>query len=322
MRSKAKDQRDEPNPEHFERFCHVIVPGILTDVCHVDNDLAAQVGEDIQVRAESYAALDDTARDVLMSPFAEEVFGYDPTDSPLDLRGAVAVVVRSSLLEETHSHGPVEAGGIKAITTRAAAPLSHFLAARRRHPVVVTDNQFADLADTHLRAWACLGAVASAYGSGGGRWPYRIPTAPVPDLPVTEVEVPKADGHQNAVVLSGIDTRFDQFLVQRLREAAEDSDPVWPIASLSRISRHLGKLLQAMEYLLAHEVPILTANYLLRPHEVWVRRGKLAPVDHQDPLAAWRVSRGLSGAHRATASEVVKQMEAEDLPTSSCRRSE
>src|SRR2546425_4301644 len=132
MRARAGERQGEPDPGHFERFCRVIVPGVLTDACHVDQDLATRVGEDILVRAESYAALDDTARDVLISPFAEEVAGYEPADSSLDLKGAVAVVVRSSLLEEAHSHGPVEAGGIEGITTMAAAPLSHFLAVRRR----------------------------------------------------------------------------------------------------------------------------------------------------------------------------------------------
>ena len=104
-------------------------------------------------------------------------------------------------------------------------------------------------------------------------------------------------------------------MVQRMQEAAENGDTVWLTASLSRISRNLGKLLRAMEYLLAHDVPILTANYLLRPHEVWVRRGELAPVDHKDPLAAWRVSRGLSGAHRATVAQAVKQLEAKEQST-------
>ncbi len=99
------------------------------------------------------------------------------------------------------------------------------------------------------------------------------------------------------------------------REGAEEADSVWLTASLSRISRHLGKLLRAVEYLLAHDVPILTANYLLRTHDVWVRRGELAPVDHKDPLAAWRVSRGLSGAHRATVPKVVEQLEAEEQNT-------
>jgi hypothetical protein len=96
-----------------------------------------------------------------------------------------------------------------------------------------------------------------------------------------------------------------------MRMAAE-GNMVWLTASLSRISRHLGKLLQAVEYLLAHDVPILTANYLLRPQDVWVRRGALAPIDHEDPLAAWQISRGLSGTHRAVAAKAVEQIEARE----------
>jgi len=310
VRAGAEDRQGEPDPGHFERFCNVVVPDLLTDVCHVSTELAAQIGEDILARAESYAMLDDTARNVLIAPFAEEVARYEPADSSLVLKGAVAVVVRSSLLEEAHAHGPVEAGGIQAITTLAAAPLSHFLAARRRHPVTVEHNLFADLADAWPRAWACLGAVAQAYGTGGGRWPYRVPAVPAPELPAAEVEAPAADTRDDAVILSGIDPRFDQEAVQRMREAAEAGDAVWLTASLSRISRHLGKLLQDVEYLLAHDVPILTANYLLRPRDVWVRRGQLATVDHEDPLAAWRATRGLSGAHRAVTAQAVKQMEA------------
>jgi hypothetical protein len=126
---------------------------------------------------------------------------------------------------------------------------------------------------------------------------------------------PRAGNRENAVVLSGIDTRFDQLFVQRMHEAVEGEDTVWLTASLSRISRNLGKLLRAMEYLLAYDVPILTANYLLRPHEVWVRCGELARTDLEDLLAAWRISRGLSGAHRATAAEVVKQLEAKEQTT-------
>jgi hypothetical protein len=77
-RAGARERQDQPDPQHFERFCREIVPGILTDVCHVEEELAARVGKDILVRAESYAALDDTARNVLISPFAEEVAGYEP----------------------------------------------------------------------------------------------------------------------------------------------------------------------------------------------------------------------------------------------------
>jgi hypothetical protein len=315
VRAGTRDGQGEPDPGHFERFCRTVMPEMLTGACGVDAGLAAQVGQDVLARGESYAALDDPARDVLMSPFAEEVAGYEPSASPLELKGAVAVIVRGSLLEHAHSHGPVDAGGIRGITTVAAAPLSHFLAARRRHPVPVTGNQFAGLADACPRAWACLGAVAHAW-SAGGRWPYRAPAAPVPGLPVADVEAPSASSREDAVVLSGIDPRFDQLLVEQMRDRAEGgTDAVLLTASLSRISRHLGKLMQAMEYLLAHDAPILTANYLLRPREVWVRRSELAPVDHRDPLAALRDSRGLSGVHRAIAAKVVKQMQADTQAT-------
>jgi hypothetical protein len=42
------------------------------------------------------------------------------------------VIVRSSLLEEAHTHGPVEAGGIRDITTLAAAPSVPLPASPRR----------------------------------------------------------------------------------------------------------------------------------------------------------------------------------------------
>jgi hypothetical protein len=118
-RNEEQGQRraGEPDPAAFERFCRAMVPGCLTEVCHVDAKLAGRVGEDILARGESYAALDESARDVLIAPFIEEVVDYEPPDAPLSLKGAVAVVVRNSLLEDAHALGPVEAGGITGITS-------------------------------------------------------------------------------------------------------------------------------------------------------------------------------------------------------------
>jgi hypothetical protein len=57
VRAGGKDRQGEPDPAHFERFYNVVVPEMLTDVCHVSTELAAQTGEDILARAESYAML-------------------------------------------------------------------------------------------------------------------------------------------------------------------------------------------------------------------------------------------------------------------------
>lgn len=307
----AGDQQDELDPALFGHFCRALVPGFLTEECQVDADVAARVGADILARAEAYAALDAQAQDVLAAPFAEEVAGYEPAGAPWSLKGAVSVIVRSSLLEDTHTHGGIEAASIKYLTTAAAAPLAHFLTSPRQHPAPAAGGPFAGLAGAYPRAWACLGAVAHACSADGGRWPYRAAAAPVPGLPDVTVEAPPAQSLADAVVLSGIDPRFDQEFTERMRRWAEaDGGTVVLLASLSRISRHLGKLLRAVEYLLAHNAPILTANYLLRPHEVWVRRGPLALIDPRDPLPALRDSHGLSGAHRATAAAVVRHLDA------------
>ena len=120
--ARAKNRQGEPDPGHFERFCREIVPGVLTDVCHVDEELAAQVSKDILARAESYAALDDTVRGVLISPFAEEVVGYGPADSSLELKGAVSVIA-------------AEAAAVSLDTYRAAVVMNSPTAGPRRRRV-------------------------------------------------------------------------------------------------------------------------------------------------------------------------------------------
>ena len=306
MTARRTGQQGEPDPGRFELFCRETVPEMLTK-WEVSEELARRVGEDILARAGSFAALGQETQDVLIAPFVEEVAYYEPQSAPLPLRGTVAVVVRSSLLEEAHANGPVNAGGIKGITSVAAAPLSHFLADRRRNPDPVRNNLFAGLPTAYPRAWACLTAVTHAFAKGG-RWPYQAPGAPVPELPVAEAgEVPGTEDGK-AVILSGIDPRFDQRMVQLMQEGKDGGDVLWPVASLSRISRNLGKLLQAMECLLAYGMPILTSNYLLRTADVWVRRGRLAAVDRDNPVAAWQDTSGLSGAHRAIAVEIATSM--------------
>jgi hypothetical protein len=42
--TRSTDLQEQPDPKHLEQFCQEIVPGILTDMCHTDEELAAQVG--------------------------------------------------------------------------------------------------------------------------------------------------------------------------------------------------------------------------------------------------------------------------------------
>jgi hypothetical protein len=289
----------EPDSTLMTRFCRELLPRMLTDVYGVDLSQSAVIGEDVLSRAQSFAALDDSIRDILMAPFIEEVFDHEPYDASLEFKGAVAVVVRNSLIEKAHANGPLSSDGIRAITAAAVGPLSHLLAAGRRGGVAQdVENPFSALPSNYPRAWACLTALTDIVGSSG-RGTYRVPDAPVPVLPGPDelIDAPAATDDHSKVVLSAIDPRFDRRLVERLEQAAFHGVILW-ISALSRISRNMEKLMRVLEFLIAHDATLVTTNYMLRSGDVWARRGRLVKPISNDPVACLCDTTGLSGAHR------------------------
>lgn len=212
--------------------------------------------------------------------------------------------MRNSLLEEAHYNGPVRSGLI-AITQYAAGPLSHFLAARRREPVGFDGpNPFRELPIRYPRAWACLNALTDAFADGG-RLAYKVPAAPMPDLPADHevLGTTAARNHGRMSLFSGIDERFDQQAVDQLRQAMS-GDFLLGTSALSRYSRNSAKLHRTLEFALAYRATILTTNYLIRPTEVWVRRGQLVKPISDDPGKGIGNIRGLSGVHRKLAETI------------------
>ncbi|WP_433205348.1 hypothetical protein ACQP00_37650 [Dactylosporangium sp. CS-047395] len=233
------------------------------------------------------------------------MFDHKPLDASLEIKAKVTIVVRNSLLEQSHHDGPL-ASGIIAVTEQVAGPLSHFLAARRREPVDYRGpNPFAGLSTRYPHAWACLGALTEF--SDGGRHPLRLPAASIPELP-TDAELfitsPSEDG--STVVFSAIDPGFDEHLLDLLRQAA-DGDLVLCTSALSRYSRNSEKLHRVLEYLLVRDATILTTNHMIRPADVWVRRGDLVKPNSSDPFTRIGQTRGLVGAHRRTAETISAQ---------------
>jgi hypothetical protein len=308
--------RDMPNPDPtlMIKFCREVMPGVLTDACDVKPDLAQLIGDDVLARAEAFAALPFSDHEVLVAPFVEEVFDHEPLDTSLGLRAMVTVVVRNSLLEQAHHDGDLNSG-IVVITRYAAGPLSHFLASRRRNPINLNGpNPFRDLSAQYPRAWACLTALSEVF-STGGRQPLRLPTAPLPQLPFgDELATPPPPSRDTATaVSSAIDPRFDQHLLTLLQQATQEPTVLYTSA-LSRYSRNSAKLHRVLEFLLAHKATILTTNYLIRPGDVWVRRGDLVKPNSRDPYAGIADTRGLSGTHRNLANTVTTQLRGDREP--------
>lgn len=296
-----------PDPAHMVKYCDQVLPDLLTSACDVDPDLARRIGADVLRRAEALATLPQRQQDVLIAPFVEEVFDHEPVDSPLDLKAKVTLVVRNSLLEQAHHDGPL-ASGIVAVTQYATAPLSHLLAARHRQPVGYDGpNPFAGLAARYPRAWACLDALTDVFADGG-RQALRLPAAPIPELPTGDevVDATPSAGDGAVTIFSAIDPRFDQNLIDLLNRAA-GGEIFLVTSALSRYSRNSEKLHRILEFLLAHDATILTTNYLIRPTDVWVRRGALVKPDSGRPYAGVIDTRGLAGTHRKLAERVAAE---------------
>jgi len=299
------------------RFCHEILPEMLVEACGATAPEAGLVADDILLRAEAVARLDRASCEILAGPFFEESFSHEPDEAPAWLKATTTLVIRNSQLEELHANGPVNAGGITAVTTYGLGPLSHLIAARRRRPLPagIPDDPFAGLADAYPRAWACLDALRTSLIGGGGRVGYRLPEAPLPELPeATEVTDAQPADHLEmpsdaftGVVFSGIDPRFDQNALRWLK-AAENEELILGLSSLTRISRNSRKLLRVLEFFLARRTRNITTNYLLTCKEVWVRRHELIKPDSGHPMNGFRDLSGLSGAHRKTVESYIHQV--------------
>lgn len=323
-RPERVSMTNDPDPSHLDRYCREVIPTILVKACGVTEADTARAAEDIRYRAEAAACLDRESREILASPFFEESFDHEPGDAPVWMKVITTLIIRNSWLEETHTNGPVNSGGIQAITTYGLEPLSHFLAARRRQPLPSdpSDGLFTNLPDIYPRAWTCLTALRDVLNDdGGGRIGYRIPDAPVPALPKADeiVQAPAAqhvDKPSNAfeaVVFSAIDPRFDCIALSFLQNAAENDGLLLGLSALSRISRNIDKLLRVLEFLLAHGARILITNYLLTNREVWVRRRDLIKPDSAHPISGLRQLSGLGGAHKKTVRsylDTIKQSQA------------
>ena len=300
-----------PDAGHMNQYCSEIVPGMLIRI-GVDEREAGRVAADIRLRAESAAHLNQEELEIIAAPFFEESFDHDPTHAPEWLKAITTLVVRNSLLEEVHAHGPVNSGGIKAITEYGLGPLSHFIAARRResyspHP---QDDPFAALHERHPRAWACLAALRASLNEGGGRVGFRPPMAPIP-TPPSSAEVVQAPAGAplegfDSIVLSGIDPRIDQSALAYFT----GESVLLGVSALSRIARHSGKLMRILEFLLAHDSRIITTNHLLTSREVYTRKKQLIKPDSLEPIAGIRRLEGLSGSHLKTTKSYLAQLHA------------
>jgi hypothetical protein len=264
----------------WHSYCTELVPDMLTE--WGAGHLAQTVTEELRARAQGFADSGPPARDVLRTPFVEEVVGYDPQAAPVSVLAAVCLIVRCSHLEAAHSEGHLTDSGIRGLTTYAAAPLLDWLNEHyNTDPVAPPAGPFEGLAFRWPRAWAALEAVARI--PDGGRASWRMPKAPEPEFPTDEEIVEAKRNETGHVIASAIDPRFDSVAADFL--ANVETGQVIAIHNLSRLSRNIDKMMRMLGIVLACGGEVLTSNMLIRPGEVHVRRGELVKPTTRDITA-------------------------------------
>jgi hypothetical protein len=293
------------NSENLIFFCRKFLPGKLTEVCHVNANKAKNIGEDIIRRAKAFAYLDQRQRDIVIAPFIEEVLDYEPINAPHEIKGAVTVVFRNSQLEDVHGEGLVDGETIKILTTMIAPAVSNYLNLNS-DPFSTAKNPFIELQNKYPRAWACCNALSSILPKGGC-CEYIAPNAPIPELPkANEMINAKSEIIANngfKLTLNGIDSRIDQTLMNLLRQAVDLQFIVFP--NLSRVSRNSDKLFRVLEYLLANNVTILTANYVLSLNSVCVRSLPFIKADLNNILNCIGETSGMCQTHQTIAEKLL-----------------
>jgi hypothetical protein len=197
MMAGAKSAQGEPDPGHFERFCNVVAPDLLTDVCHVSTELAARIGEDILARAESYAMLG-----------AQQVIGGFISHAWADRKLA-------DLLRDTLVLGGVPKNRIFYSSSRATGIASGTdVRAHLRSELQQAGLVIELISTTFLTRPMCLLEL-------GGAWALEKPTYPIVVPPLTRSQAVTQIGDLNMGQLGSsgeIDDVFDELHDRRVSD--------------------------------------------------------------------------------------------------------
>ena len=290
----------------WRAFLDEVLPKLFRR-CGVGPEQSAAVVTDIERRATDYAAGGRSSRRMLRVPFLDDVADFEPREAPLGVKADIAVVVRNSLLEDVHSHGPIDDPELLDITYTGTGAFNAWLNSNANpNDHDPPKGVFAATADC-VRASAGLQALALA-AENGGRRSFRTPKAPPPVTPWTAdggaVDDPVwADGRIERSALAAVDSH----LVGMLDSVAEGSAGLLVTSSLSRYSRDSVLLAQIVEFLLAHKATILTTNLMLRPGEAFARRPPFVAADSQNTLVGINAER-LSGIHAKVLNQVIAEL--------------
>jgi hypothetical protein len=290
----------------------------------LDDPSQTIVLNDVRWRLQSLSDIweDDELRRTALVAGREEATFYEPNGVRIELRAAVVVAVRNSILEDlTASHPFVTAfqalapclrdDQVPQITRAAIEALRPWLTlpAPRQPLLEPTKNLWHQLRERYPRAWYRMHLLA--LGRRG-----ELPVDPtvlgstgalhelLPELESDAIGELPPDG---AVVVSGYDPRIDPGLLGLLRNMRASKADVLTIASFKWLTRNPEKLYRVMDAVLLMDKSIITGNYIIARDGVMARDPLLRPPHFESEIRAmFQNTRGLTRTHREIMARLVR----------------
>jgi hypothetical protein len=223
----------------------------------------------------------DRYRQVVLFPGLEEASFYEPVSAPLEIRALVVAAVRNSLLEDHHAADiPGVGGDLIQDFTRGA--IEYFAQLDLRAAAISLPepppgaDPFRGLRACFPTAWTAKSRLAAM------TVPSEQSELPIPARanPLTRIleHTPATASSDAFVVASGMDATIDARLAGYIQTIARKEIDCFFSPSWKMITRHIRKLFIVLDYVLAHQGAVVTANYLVEPGLLQQRRPLVKPV--------------------------------------------
>lgn len=241
---------------------------------------------------------DQKFKSAILLPGVELSAFWKPQNIDIEVRTAVVVGVRNSIIEELHTIAPSISlfTGVTKITQEAMSYLTsascRFFQDEFSNIAIdsyksSTDDLFFNLSRTYLAAWRRLELIASSSDQEIGV-PEILENLKIERFPESTFD------RITRIIDSGYRPQIDGMLGANLNMISDGKIPCFYTPSFKHLSRNPEKLLRTIEHVLACRVPFITNNYFISREYVLKR----SPLVNGSARALKQSFKGLSSGHR------------------------
>ncbi len=255
-------------------------------------------------------------RNVFYTLTAEEALFYMP-DAPDDVKVFVVLTVRNSPIETLQSDNYKQAGltqrisdeQLKRITSEAILFFKRVKlhSCNEIRPISDEDDLYGYLKNVYCIAWRTLEQISISKQQSCSFSSFAYQKGEEKSILDPYRDYGNSADASVKVVADGFDISIDNTLFERLTEYAENHG-IFYVDCFKMITRNVEKLFAVIEFLMANDAVLLTANYLLEHTSAEKRKRVVRAASSKSPfedmLRNLRNSDGLTEKHKKYLSAV------------------